>query len=82
MSHKHNFAKIPSVNSLLQSTFGKRLVTAYSREVVTEGIREAISKFKDGQLDGHRQDVEIENAEILINSMRTIFKIYIEICFM
>ena len=61
MSHNHNFAKIPSVNALLKSTSGKRLATLYSQELATDAIRDAISKFRAGQLDNSSQNPDLEH---------------------
>ena len=61
MSNTHNFAKIPAVNSLLQSSAGKSLVNNYSPELVTTSIRDAIAKLKEGKLHDHQQEgVELE----------------------
>jgi len=61
VSHNHNFAKIPSVNALLKSTSGKRLATLYSQELATDAIRDAISKFRAGQLDNSSQNPDLEH---------------------
>ena len=65
MSHEHSFAKIPAVNSLLQSKSGERLVATYSQELVTVSIRDAIIKYKEGELPDQQQEIELE--QILLN---------------
>lgn len=68
MSNKHYFAKIPSVNSLLHSTQGGRLVTDYSKEIVTQGFRDAILKLKEEQLGKFSPDVDLK--QLLFDEVR------------
>lgn len=72
MSEKANFAKIPAVNTLLQSTFGKKLIDEYSREVVVIAIRNAILKFRGGHLKGIHQEDELQ--QLLLDEARRSLK--------
>ena len=60
MSNTHYFAKIPAVNALLQSVEGEQLVVDYSKEVVTQGFRDAIAKLKAGQLGEITEKVDLK----------------------
>ena len=64
MNDKNHFKKIPSVNLLLQSEQGQKLVNDYSQEVVTQAIRIAIDKFRMGDL-AEFSDGEQFHAQLL-----------------
>jgi len=56
---------IPSVNLLLQSDQGKKLVLEYSHEVVLEAIRESIERFRQEQGEGAKFSTDFERARVI-----------------
>ena len=58
MSHRHQFAKIPSVNVLLQSEQGQLLVNDYPREAVVDAIRTVAEAFRTGALEVDEQQLQ------------------------
>lgn len=63
---KEQLMKIPSVDEVLRSEALRHCVNSYSKNLVTQAIRETLGKIRTDIMAGHKVDTSMANIEALV----------------